>query len=390
MLSNFYNDHSRHATWLELFFDLVFVAVFGVIAHDLAHTHDGHISVEQFLRFPLVFIPAWWIWMSHTLYANYFDRDDRQHRLFALVIMALMVVLSIYSNTSEGANFALFAGIYVAIRLLLAGLYLTTRLTTQDCDDQCGSCAFSLEHRLLKRTAGWIAVGALLSLSAIAVEGWLKYVLFYGGIAVDMLGQCWQRRRSPERPVDRRHLVERVGLLAIIILGESVIAMVAGLSQVDYQPLSIVGAITGFVLVGAIWWIYFDSFATLERGRLLGSGNVIIFAHLMLCMGLLILANLIRHSILGDLDRATFGMMAIVGLSAFYLGKQLPYWVAFPPWRKAILLNTLICIAFTVASTLLPRIEYSLLGMAAGMSVYVWLTFRRVLNVDVSRFLDPH
>jgi len=55
--NTFHNHPTRQATWLELFFDLVFVAAIGVLVHDLAHTHQGHISIEQFYRFPLVFIP---------------------------------------------------------------------------------------------------------------------------------------------------------------------------------------------------------------------------------------------------------------------------------------------------------------------------------------------
>ena len=73
----------------------------------------------------------------------------------------------------------------------------------------------------------------------------------------------------------------------------------------------------------------------------------------------------------------------------FYLGKQIPYWYSFPPWRNAILTNSIVCIGITIASTFLPRVEYSLIGMALGMFVYVYLTFRRILSVNVSEYLDP-
>jgi len=58
MINSLYQSKGRHATWLELFFDLVFVldlvAVIGVVTHDLAHTHDGHIGAEQLIRFPVL------------------------------------------------------------------------------------------------------------------------------------------------------------------------------------------------------------------------------------------------------------------------------------------------------------------------------------------------
>lgn len=342
MLNTLYRSRSRQATWLELFFDLVFVAVIGVITHDLAHTHHGHIGVDQLLRFPLVFIPVWWIWTTHTLYANRFDDNDRAHRLFALVIMALLVFLSTYEKDSQGENFLHFTLLYSAIRVLLAILYL----------------------RIHSRH---------------------KTEVFYAGIAVDMGAQLILRKKTRQIPVDRKHLAERIGLLVIIILGESVISMISSLSNIKvWDNFSIAAALTGFTMVWAIWWIYFDSFSALERAKRITDGNLLIYSHLIVYMGLLILANLIGHSIKRDLDQETFRMLAITGMCGFYFGKQIVYMVCFPPFRKIIIINTILCISITVASTYLPRIEYSLVGMTLGMLFYVYSNYKWLLpnNID--------
>jgi len=378
MIKSLYRSENRHATWLELFFDLVFVAVIGVITHDLAHTHDGHIGAEQLIRFPLVFIPVWWIWMTHTLYANRFDRDNREHRLFSLGIMAIMVVLSTFAEDSLGESFAYFALLYGFVRLMLAYLYWTIHRSKES------------EVIFAKDLSAAISVGAIVSISSVFFDGSVKYFLFYLGIVIDAGWQILLRHKLNSRPVDRAHLVERIGLLAIIILGESVIAMVGSLDHESWNLFDITSATTGFLLIGAIWWIYFDSFSTLERAKRLTTGNVLIFTHLLLCMGLLILANMIRHAILGDLDRPTFGLLAITGLGLFYLGKQIPYWYAFPTWRKGIVSNTFICVGITIASSFLPSIEYSLIGMTFGMLVYVYLTVKRILSVNVDEYLDAH
>ena len=376
MPQSLYRSEGRHATWLELFFDLVFVAVFGVVAHDLAHTHNGHIGLEQLLRFPLVFIPVWWIWMTHTLYANRFDTDSREHRLFSLLIMGIMVLLSTLAADSLGSSFTLFVALYVLMRWMLAYRYWREFIGSQK------SLGFARDLTLA------IFVGGLVSLSAVALEGLAKYVVFYLGMAVDVIWQVAVRGKVATCPVDREHLVERIGLLAIIILGESIIAMVASLDHEEWNLMDMVSAGTGFLLIGAIWWIYFDSFPKLEQAKRLKTANALIYPQLLLCMGLLILANMIRHAILGDLDRPTFGLLAVTGLLLFYLGKQIPYWYAFPPWRRVIITNSLICVAITVASSWLPRIEYSMLGMTLGIFVYVYLGFRRVMTVDVSDYLE--
>ena len=88
-----YHLAERHATWLELFFDLVFVASIGVITHHLVHVHHGHIEFKQLLLFGIEFIPVWWIWATHTLYSNRFDTDSKGHRLASLLVMLLMAVV---------------------------------------------------------------------------------------------------------------------------------------------------------------------------------------------------------------------------------------------------------------------------------------------------------
>ncbi|WNC67036.1 low temperature requirement protein A [Thalassotalea nanhaiensis] len=376
MKATLYLSNNRHATWLELFFDLVFVAVIGVITHDLAHTHHGHISFEQLVRFPLVFIPVWWIWMTHTLFANRFDSDSREQRLVSLAIMGVLVVLSTLAETSLTEDFTSFVALYSLVRMILMLGYLHVHTQRGE------------EIVFAKDMALSIGIGAFISASSIFFDGITQYIVFYLGILIDVIWQIVLRNKTSKLPVDRVHLIERLGLLAIIILGESMIAMVGSLSDVSWQLNSVIGAVAGFALIGAIWWVYFDSFHILEKAKRLKTANAVIYSHLLLCMGLLILANLIRHAILEDLDLYTFSLLAITGLVFFYLGKQIPYWYAFPPWRKAILGNTIICVLVTVASTMLPTIQMSLVGMMVAILIYVYLTHKRILRVPVDQYID--
>lgn len=374
MLKTRYNTQPRQATWLELFFDLVFVAVIGVVTHELAYTHNGHISAIQFLRFPLVFIPVWWIWATHTLYANRFDNNDRPHRVFALIIMALVVLLSTFEKNSYNEKFQQFAILYSVIRLMLAMLYLRIHVK------------YKSEVCFAREMMTAILIGAVISGSSVLFNGVSKFIVFYAGIAIDMGLQFMLCEKTKQFPVDRKHIVERIGLLALIILGESVISMISGLSEIiDWNNYTIAAAVSGFTIVWAIWWIYFDSFSRLERAIRITDGNVLIYTHLFLCMGLLILANLIEHSIKGNLDRETFRMLAITGMFFFYFGKQTIYLVCFPPFRTTLITCTSICLGITIASAYLPRIEYSLIGMTVAMLFYVYCVYNWMLpsaNVD--------
>jgi len=89
-----YFEVNRRTTWLEAFFDLIFAVTIGDVTHILSHTHEGHLDPLQFWKFVLVFIPLWWIWASHTMYANRFDADDRKHRLATLLIRFQLIIIS--------------------------------------------------------------------------------------------------------------------------------------------------------------------------------------------------------------------------------------------------------------------------------------------------------
>src|SRR5512134_629943 len=127
-----YFDTHRHATWLELFLDMIIVVALRDAGEILIETHDGHIAAEQYLHFVLVFLPLWWIWAGHTIYANRFDTDSRLHRLSTLLMMFLLVVIS--SQISAGAqdHYALAVACYCAARLIIATMYLVSKRKHHD------------------------------------------------------------------------------------------------------------------------------------------------------------------------------------------------------------------------------------------------------------------
>lgn len=370
----YFADH-RHATWLELFFDLVFVASIGIITHNLAHTHDGHMSSHQLLQFPIEFIPIWWIWASHTLYSNRFDTDSKPHRVSTLSIMFLMVSMTAFLSNDLYSDYALFLAFYVAIRLILAGLYFVSMRKHDDCATYA-------------RSMGVVGiVGTAVSSVSFLFDSPFREAVFVGGVLLEMIVVTIISRKVTVLAVHRGHLVERIGLLTIIILGESVISLVAGLRDIEWNPLNVSAALTGFLMLGAIWWIYFDSFDVLERAKRLQSGFAVLYSHVLVYMGLIILANLIRHAILGDLGQDDFRVLAIAGMVSLYIGKQTGYFVAFPIYRVNNIVNSTICIAVTVAATYLSRPEYTLMGMTLGMFFYVYSNFRWTLTKDAAAYL---
>src|SRR5688572_25564687 len=359
-----YFDTHRRATWLELFFDLIFVVAVGDACHILSETHDGHFAPQQFLHFVLVFLPLWWIWAGHTIYANRFDTDSRPHRLSTLLIMFLLIVISAQISAGAQEHYALAVACYCAARLVIAVMYFVSRRKHHD------------RGGFATQVGTVFAFGAAISLSSILLEPPWSYVVFYAGIVFDMAALVLLNRRLHVVPAHTPHLVERVGLLTIIMLGESVISISAALADIAWNPSNVIAAVSGFVMVSAIWWIYYDSFHLLEQ-RKFKTGHSILYSHFFLFVGLAILASLIRHAILGDLDPGDFRQLAAAGTVLFFLGKQYGYYMEVPDLRPYLLSNTAAVFALTALVLMLPLgLEAMLVGITATMICYVLLNLR--------------
>jgi low temperature requirement protein LtrA len=364
MYNTKYFDPHRHATWLELFYDLIFVVTIRDVTHILSHTHDGHLDVLQFWKFVLIFVPLWWIWASHTMYANRFDADDRQHRLATLVIMFLLIVVSGLIGERFVAGFGAIVVCYASAKYVIAAMYFASRQRHQ-------------ESAALAGVVGRVVMGgATLSLASVLFPPPWRYAVFYAGILFDLLAFVFFLPRHLQAiPVHTDHLVERVGLLTIIILGESVFSLSAGLANISWTAQRMATAATGFVMVSAIWWVYFDSFHLLTE-RKLTTGHSVLYSHLLVFVGLSVLASLIRHAVLGDMVESDFRILAAVGAVCFFIGKQYGYFMERPELRQRLVVNTLIVFALFGLAMQLPGTSYILLGMTVAMVCYAFLSLR--------------
>ena len=108
----------RHATWLELFFDLVFVVAVAQLADGLGEDP----SVHGFLVFTGLFVAVWWAWVGYTFYADRFDTDDPPHRILMIAGMfAVAVLASVIPDAFHGAT-ASFALAYAGVRTVVVVL----------------------------------------------------------------------------------------------------------------------------------------------------------------------------------------------------------------------------------------------------------------------------
>jgi low temperature requirement protein LtrA len=247
-------DGHRHATWLELFFDLVFVAGAAQLATGLVDDH----TAQGFLRFAGLFVALAWAWMGFTYYLNRFDTDDVAHRVLVSLGMLSVAGFAVAIGDPAGPEgTARLAAAYVAIHVVLLVLY-----------------ARAWRHVPAVRPAivlyFWgFGLGGALWLASLAVEPPARMWVWGLALAVEFAFPFLGFRRLGVAPVDREHLEERFGLFTIIVLGEAVIAVVVGTDVAAWKGPSIAAALAGFAGALALWWTYFDfqTFSSVRGGR---------------------------------------------------------------------------------------------------------------------------
>ena len=117
-------EPGRRVTWMELFFDLIFVAA---VAQVGTHLRDDY-SPAGLLRFSLLFVMIWWSWLGHTNFSTRFDTDDLiQRSLTALQIFLVAVMAINATGPLDGRDSAGFVAVYAAMRLVLALQYFRVR-----------------------------------------------------------------------------------------------------------------------------------------------------------------------------------------------------------------------------------------------------------------------
>jgi low temperature requirement protein LtrA len=301
------NDHhlERHASWLELFFDLVFAVTVSQLAHRLTFDLDA-LGLAQFLG---LFVPVWWAWVGQTMFATRFESDDPVQRVLTLFQMLCAAIMAVQAGGVTHEQFQGFALAYAALRMGLVLQYL--RVWRHDPSSRAVS--------------GWLAgafsVGVVCAVAAGLAPASLAWGLWLLALAVDLIGPRLGVDRMRRAPVHRTHLPERFALFTLIFLGESLAAVVRGLAAADLWWPSVVIGVFAFVIASCLWWLYFDHFARPDVGERLHSGQTMLFMHLPLMLGLAALVAGVERALQesSDVHLSRQSMAMVGGGSALWL-----------------------------------------------------------------------
>lgn len=371
-------EEERRATWLELFYDLVFVAAISEVAHYL----NGHLSWWGFLGYVLLFVPIWWAWVGATFYATRFDTDDLGHRLLTLFQMVAIAVLAVNVHHGLDTTSSGFALSYVAVKAVLTLQYF-------------GAWYFIPIARPLTSwyMRGYSLVAIIWLISIFVPVPW-RFAVWIFALIIDLSIPVAAGKLLTKVPPNFNHVAERIGLFTIIVLGEAIIGVVKGVSQVQWGILSGVIALLGIIIAFSLWWMYFDSAdgSPLEEMRVGNRKSTFIwlYSHLSLAIGIAATGVGVEHIIvssktkliLPDVDRWLIGGSVAMCLFSLAIIHLISCSLHISTHRKSLATYRLFSAAFIIVIaiagvSLSPLIVVILVALACAVQVLLDLFLTR-------------
>jgi low temperature requirement protein LtrA len=305
-------QREQRVTPLELFFDLVFV--YAITQVTLLMSNDP--TWSGLGRGLLVLAALWWAWTGYAWLTNTLEPEEGAVRAGMFAAMAALLVVALAVPEAFGANAVLFGVAYLIVRLLHLLLY---------------ALAGKRDPDLLGAVLRLIPPATLAPLIIIAAgfsDGSVQAALWLAALAIDYLGVLIGRGRGWR--VSPAHFAERHGLIVIIALGESIVAIGVGAAGVSLTTGVVVAAVLGIVVVAALWWAYFDVYAVQAQRQLSDTSGATrariardyySYLHLPMIAGIVLFALGLKKTIehTGD-PLATVPAVALCGgLSLYFL-----------------------------------------------------------------------
>jgi low temperature requirement protein LtrA len=321
-------QEQEHATVtpLELFFDLVFVFALTQVTAFMADELSWHGTING----ALVLMLLWWAWTGYAWLANVASAEERPIMLSLLAGMAAMFILALcIPEAFDDAPGGLSGPVVLALCYFLFRLMHLVMFLIISREDP------GLRAQVFRFALSFLASSVLL-LVASQFEGWLQTGLWALALAADYIGTAlggfsgW-RLPSPG------HFSERHGLIVIIALGESIVAIGVGVANEPISWVIVAASLLGLILSSALWWAYFDVSALLGEHALVAepqetrvrlARNAYSYTHMPLILGIVLVALGLKEVLLYVSDSSHHALTdplsgvalaALVGGTVIYL-----------------------------------------------------------------------
>jgi low temperature requirement protein LtrA len=279
-------DVVRKVSWLELFFDLVFVGAVAQVAAPLG----AELTAAESARFALLFVVIWWAWLGQTVFSTRFGGLDPCERILTFAQICAAAAMAVNSQGAlDSRDSAGFAAAYGVMRLLLSIQYARIRSRTAP--------------ELIRRYLIGCRLSATLWLASAFVPAPARFAVWGIAFLVDVITSIVAETHGTAVPPHSEHLPERFGLFTIILLGEAMSAIMRGMGHHEtWPPAAALSVLAGLLVVFQVWWWYFHAIGVaavrrVRSRRQMRRALAWSYAHLPLYLGLVLAGVGFEHMI---------------------------------------------------------------------------------------------
>lgn len=229
----------RQASWIELFFDLVFIASLVEAIHFVeAHLSEGIMST--LLLFLVFFIAPWIVWRSTTFYSDRYEENTSRHRLLLIVLMMPIGLFAYSVHHVVEEHVGWFVLSFILSRLWLLFMWGTVRMTEE----------------AQRRTFRILLLGHGMAMLLVTFSYWIAFLpLVLLALLIELFQTLWTLRAHEQLPeLTRNHLPERFGLFTMLVLGEGVLGVIDLLAAGE----GLLFPFLLFLYLVFCFWIYYD------------------------------------------------------------------------------------------------------------------------------------
>jgi low temperature requirement protein LtrA len=368
------DGHAHHrVTFVELFFDLVFVFAVTQLSHGLLE----RLTPLGALQTAVLMLAVWWAWIDNAWLTNWLDPERAPVRMLLFALMLLALVASASIPQAFGTRALPFALAYGTLEII-PKLFMLWALKRHDAGN----------HRNFLRITVWRSLGAACWIAGGFVGDEARLAVWALALAIDTSSPIFGfwvpglgRSTTADWTVEGAHMAERCGLFVIIALGESILITGATFAGLQWTPATLAAFANAFAGSVAMWVVYFNIGAERssravassdDPGRLARSGYT--YMHIPIIAGIIVAAvadELTLHHPGGHTDIKTAAV--ILGGPAFYLaGNSLFKWFTAPyaPLSHTVGLGLLA--ALILAVPFVPPLALSAATTAILILVAVW------------------
>ena len=366
------HDHSP-VTYIELFFDLVFVFAITQLSHRLL----SHLTLGGALKTMLLFLPVWWVWIYTSWTTNWLDPERANVRLMLIAMMLGGLALSSAIPDAFGEAGLLFAASYVSMQLFRS-LYMVW--ASRGVNEGRARNFIRISFYFLLSAPLWLG-------GAFTDSGWralcwaLAISIEYAGPMLFFRMPFLGRSTGGDWDISGGHMAERCALFIIIALGEAVLVTGATYAELAHDGPTMTAFVSSFIGSAAMWWIYFDigakrassMISTADNAGFIAR-NAYTYLHMPIVAGVVVTAVADAKMLAAPAAASNFAyvLTACGGPALFLFGNQMFKWVTtdqrYPPLSHFIGNILLIAVA---GAGLLGNWSLLGIGLLATLSLIV-------------------